>query len=160
MTALPTRTNARAGARGRAGRARAATKDARAVVLVVEDHDDTRFMLRVMLEMRGLEVVEATDGEAAVRAAERARPGLILMDGSLPVADGLTAALRIRESAAARDVPIVMLSGHAEPAYRTRALASGCDGFLVKPFTAAQIDAVLERHGLRGREVRPAARPK
>ena len=132
-------------------------KGARPVVLVVEDHDDTRFMLRVLLEMRGLEVVEAADGEEAVRAAERVRPGLVLMDGSLPLLDGLAAARRIRESESSRDVPVVILSGRAEPDYRVRALASGCDAFLVKPFSTAQLDAVLEHYGLHSRGGRAAA---
>ena len=150
MTTLPTLKDSRAGAQPHSGQPRAATA-VRPVVLVVEDHDDTRLMLRVMLELRGLEVVEAADGEEAVSAAERARPGLILMDGNLPQLDGLTAARRIRESKAARHVPVVILSGHAEPDYRARALASGCDGFIVKPFSAEQLDAVLECHGLPGR---------
>ena len=127
---------------------------ARPVVLVVEDHEDTRFMLRVLLEMHGLEVVEAADGEEAVRAAESVRPGLVLMDGSLPLLDGLAAARRIREAESLRDVPVVMLSGRAEPDFRASALASGCDSFLVKPFSAAQLDSVLERHGLRARDAR------
>lgn len=155
MTALQTRKTPRASASRRTTR-HAATA-ARPVVLVVEDHDDTRFMLRVMLELRGLEVVEAADGEEAVSAAERVRPGLVLMDGSLPRLDGLAAARRIRESEQSRDVPVVILSGHAEPDYRVRALAAGCDAFLVKPFSTAQLDAVLKRHGLRGRARRPAA---
>jgi two-component system cell cycle response regulator DivK len=156
MTATPTPKSPHADAQGKPTGLRPAA-GARAVVLVVEDHDDTRFMLRVMLEMRGLEVVEAADGEEAVRAAERVRPGLVLMDGSLPVLDGLAAARRIRESEDSRDVPVVILSGRAEPDYRGRALASGCDAFLVKPFSAAQLDAVLERHGLHGRAARSTA---
>lgn len=151
MVALPTPKSPRPAGQVSRGGTRAA---ARPVVLVVEDHDDTRLMLRVLLEMRGLEVVEAADGEEAVSAAERVCPGLVLMDGSLPVLDGLAAARRIRESEGSRDVPVVMLSGRAEPDYRARALASGCDAFLVKPFSVAQIDAVLDRHGLRGRGAR------
>ena len=150
MTTFTRLENTRAIPQSPSGQPRGAA-DARPVVLVVEDHDDTRFMLRVMLETRGLEVVEAADGEEAVSAAERARPGLVLMDGSLPLLDGLTAARLIRESKRARGVPVVMLSGHVEPDYRSRALASGCAGFLAKPFSAEQLDAVLERHGLRGR---------
>lgn len=157
MAALHTPKSPRAGAQGSSQQLFAAD-GARPVVLVVEDHDDTRFMLRVLLEMRGLEVVEAADGAEGVRAAERVRPGLVLMDASLPALDGLSAACRIRESEATRDTPVVILSARAEPAYRARALESGCAGFIVKPFSAAQLDAVLERHGLRGRDNRPAAR--
>lgn len=151
MSALHTLKNPRAAAQDATGHLRAAAPP-RAVVLVVEDHEDTRSMLRVLLEMRGLEVVEAADGAAAVSAAERVRPRLVLMDGGLPVLDGLAAARRIRESQETRGVPVVMLSARAEPDYRASALAAGCDDFLVKPFSAAQLDAVLESHGLRDRE--------
>jgi two-component system, cell cycle response regulator DivK len=155
MTTSTTLNSPRALTQSPSGR-RPPAAGARAVVLVVEDHDDTRFLLRVLLEVRGLEVVEAADGEEAVSAAERERPALVLMDGSLPLLDGLAAARRIRESEGSRDVPVVILSARAEPDYRARALAAGCDAFLVKPFSAAQLDAVLERHGLRGRDARPA----
>ena len=161
MAALPTRKSPRAGAQGKRDTPRRAATAARPVVLVVEDHDDTRFMLRVMLELRGHEVVEAADGEEAVSAAQRVRPGLVLLDGSLPRLDGLTAARRMRESKELRDVHIVMLSGRAEPDYRARALDAGCDAFLVKPFSTAQLDAALKRHGPRGRAARPrSARPE
>ena len=155
MTALPSPKSPRAVAQSPSGHLLPATA-APHVVLVVEDHEDTRFMLRVLLEMRGLEVVEAADGEEAVRAAESVRPGLVLMDGGLPLLDGLAAERRIRESEGLRGVPVVMLSGRAEPDFRARALASGCDGFLVKPFSAAQLDSVLERHGLCCHDMRAA----
>jgi len=115
-------------------------------VLVVEDHEDTRFMLKTMLEMRGLSVVEATDGEAAIAVAEREHPDLILMDGSLPSLDGFAATRRIRELAFARDVPIVFLSGHAQPATEAKAFEAGCTDYLVKPFTFREMDRVLQQH--------------
>ena len=115
-------------------------------VLVVEDHEDTRFMLKTMLEMRGLSVVEATDGEVAIAVAEREHPDLILMDGSLPSLDGFAATRRIRELASAREVPIVFLSGHAQPAVEARAFAAGCTDYLIKPFAIEKLGSVLERH--------------
>ena len=66
-------------------------------VLIVEDHEDTREMLRTILEMKGCQVIEAGDGLEAVEQARRERPELILMDGSLPLLDGLQATRRIRE---------------------------------------------------------------
>ena len=83
-------------------------------MLVVEDHADTRFMLKYLLGLRGFDVAEAADGVEAVELAERLRPGLILMDCSLPRLDGLSATRRVRELATLRDVTIVFLSGHAE----------------------------------------------
>lgn len=116
------------------------------LVLVVEDHDDTRFMLRTILEMRGLRVAEARDGEEGVRAAEELRPDLVLMDGSLPLMDGLAAARRIREREDGHRVPLVFVSGHAAPASQAEAFAAGCDDYLVKPVDFDSLDRVLKRH--------------
>src|SRR5215216_6512274 len=87
--------------------ARRPAPGAKPLVLVVEDHDDTRLLLVYLLEMKDCRVIVAVDGEAAVRVAEHERPDLILMDASLPRLDGLAATRRIRETPALRDVPIV-----------------------------------------------------
>ena len=117
------------------------------LVLIVEDHEDTRFMLRTILEMRGgVSVVEAENGEVAAALAESLHPDLILMDGTLPLLDGFEATRRIRELASVRHVPIVFLSGHAHPASEARAFAAGCTDYLVKPFALGELKRVLERH--------------
>lgn len=118
----------------------------RPLVLVVEDHDDTRFMLTCLLEIRGYRVVVAEDGETAVRLAEQECPDLILMDASLPRLDGLSATRRIRRTPALARVPVVFLSGHAEPPFRAVALETGGDDYLIKPVELAQLERVLERH--------------
>jgi DNA-binding response OmpR family regulator len=118
----------------------------RPLVLVVEDHDDTRFMLEYLLEMRGCRVVVAEDGEMAVRLAEMECPDLILMDATLPRLDGLAATRRIREMTTLARVPIVFLSGHAQPSFRAVALETGGNDFLVKPFELNQLENLLERH--------------
>jgi len=123
-------------------------------VLVVEDHEDTRFMLRTMLERRGVKVLEAENGEAAIHLAADERPHLILMDGGLPLLNGLEAARMIR----ARDgetnrVPIIFLSGHAESDFQRAARAAGCDEFLIKPIDLNQLDNVLERHLRRSEQI-------
>ena len=115
-------------------------------VLVVEDHPDIRSMLRTMLELRGYSVLEAADGEQGVGVAERELPSLILMDASLPRLDGLAATRRIRAHASLKAVPVVFLSGHAQPALRAEAMLSGGDDFLVKPVPLAELERVLERH--------------
>lgn len=126
--------------------ARRPDSDVKPLVLVVEDHDDTRFMLEYLLGMHGCQVVIAEDGEDAVRVAETKHPDLILMDATLPRLDGLAATRRIRELATLQDVPIVFLSGHAQPAFRDEALSTGGNDYLVKPFAIAQLEGVLERH--------------
>lgn len=115
-------------------------------MLVVEDHDDTRFMLMYLLERLGCRVALAEDGEAAVRLAEQTHPDLILMDAGLPRMDGLAATRRIRTTPALACVPVVFLSGHAEAAFRAAALETGGDDFLIKPFEIGQLERVLERH--------------
>jgi DNA-binding response OmpR family regulator len=119
---------------------------AQPLVLVVEDHDDTRFMLEYLLARRGCRVVTAADGEAAICAAEQVRPDLILMDASLPRLDGLAATRQIRAHAALHDVPIIFLSGHAETAFRSAALETGGNDFLPKPFELGQLERLLDRH--------------
>jgi CheY-like chemotaxis protein len=117
------------------------------LVLIVEDHDDTRFMYRTILEMRGgVSIIEAENGEVATALAESMHPDLILMDATLPLLDGFAATRRIRELASARDVSIVFISGHAQPAYEAKAFAAGCTDYLVKPFALGELERVLERH--------------
>lgn len=115
-------------------------------MLVVEDHEDTRFMLMYLLERRGCRVELAEDGEAAVRLAEQTQPDLILMDAGLPRMDGLAATRRIRKTPALACVPVVFLSGHAEAPFRAAALETGGDDYLIKPFEIDQLERVLERH--------------
>ena len=95
------------------------------LVLVVEDHEDTRFILRTVLERSGCRVMEAADGFEAVELAGRERPDLILMDGSLPLLGGLEATRLIREDALLQEVLIVALSGWATPSFHAAALAVG-----------------------------------
>ena len=115
------------------------------LVLVAEDHEDTRFLLRMILEGRGLSVIEACDGEEAVLTAEREAPDLILMDGSLPRLDGVAATRRMRGLESLASVPIVFVSGHAAPQQQLAAREAGCDDYLVKPFDLERLDRFLER---------------
>jgi DNA-binding response OmpR family regulator len=132
--------------RREAAPARRQAKTVKPLVLVVEDHDDTRFMLTYLLRMWGCRVEIAEDGEMAVCLAEQTCPDLILMDASLPRVDGLAATRRIRELAALARVPIVFLSGHAQPSFRAVALETGGNDYLIKPFAIDQLERVLERH--------------
>ncbi|HEV2799530.1 MAG TPA: response regulator [Pyrinomonadaceae bacterium] len=115
-------------------------------VLVTDDDDDTRSLFSTILQINGCVVLEAADGEEAVRLAESSRPDLILMDGSLPHLDGLAATRRIRQLVHIGRVPIIFVSGHAEPDFRARAREAGCDDFLVKPFGLAELGGVLEKY--------------
>jgi two-component system cell cycle response regulator DivK len=102
-------------------------------VLVVEDFEDTRFLMRLELEKRGFRVIEALDGAQGIEFAFRESPDIILMDIGLPLIDGIEATRRIRQDHSMRDVLIVALTAHHETEYRAQALAAGCDAYLTKP---------------------------
>ena len=108
-------------------------------ILVVEDHDDTREMLCIFLAGLGFRVVEACNGLEAVEAASRERPQLILMDGRLPLLDGLDATRRIRQDALLDHVKILALNGSGSPCYHAEALAAGCDDSIEKPFVIERL---------------------
>jgi two-component system cell cycle response regulator DivK len=110
-------------------------------VMVVEDSEDIRQMMRILLEMEGYRVIEASDGLQAVELAINERPALIMMDLHLPLLDGLAATGRIREHL--RDVPVVALSGYATPQHRQAALAAGFTDYLVKPLDFKLLDNIL-----------------
>jgi CheY-like chemotaxis protein len=115
------------------------------LVMVVEDNDDARLMLKVLLEMSRYRVAEASDGLEAIAVALRERPDIILMDGSLPRLDGLTATRRIREQEVLREVPIIVLSGHVTPEFQAAARAVGCTGYLSKPVDFDQLLKLLSQ---------------
>lgn len=119
---------------------------AQPLVLVADDHEDTRLLVRTVLEVRGYSVIEAADGEETVRTAESARPDLILMDGSLPRLNGIDATRRIRTSDRIGRVPIVFISGHTGASFLALAREAGCDEYLVKPFDLAELDQILEKY--------------
>jgi CheY-like chemotaxis protein len=115
------------------------------VVLVVEDHEDTRFMLRMILEQDGYIMLEAADGLEGVEMAIRRQPDLVLMDGTLPGLDGLSAARRMREQESLRNMPIIVLSGHAGAEFQAAVLAAGCDASITKPLDIAEFRSTLKR---------------
>lgn len=118
----------------------------RPLVLIAEDHEDTRSLLKTVLAINGYDFTEAADGEEAVRLAQAFKPDLILMDGSLPGVDGFAATRRIRQSANDGRLAIVFLSGHAEPSFMVRAHEAGCDEYLVKPIDLDELDVVLKKY--------------
>jgi CheY-like chemotaxis protein len=107
--------------------------DSRPLVLVVDDHEDNRFLIRYLLEQKGCRVLGAADGLEAVETAHNSHPDLILMDVGLPLLDGLSATRRIREDTELRGVAVVAVSGYASSEDQARALAAGFDGYITKP---------------------------
>jgi CheY-like chemotaxis protein len=114
-------------------------------IMIVEDFDEVRMMMRTFLERNGYRVVEVVNGQDAIDVARRERPDLILMDLSLPVLDGFGAIHYIRKQAGLGDVPIVIVSSHTEPEIRADALAAGCSDYLLKPFDSHQLKDTIDR---------------
>ncbi len=102
-------------------------------ILVVEDYEDTSLAMRLALEHKGYHILEASDGEQAVRVAESVRPEVILMDLNLPVLDGFSAAERIRANPELKETVIVAVTAHHDQDLRARALAAGCNAYVTKP---------------------------
>jgi two-component system, cell cycle response regulator DivK len=112
-------------------------------VLLVEDTEDNRFMMRRLLEMTGYRVVEATNGEEAVRLAKAECPQLILMDLSLPVIDGLAATRLIRKLADCQSTPIIAVSAHDTADFQSEAIQAGCNCYITKPIDFNQLEAMI-----------------
>src|ERR1044072_7449264 len=91
-------------------------------VLLVEDTEDNRFMMRRLLEMTGYRVVEAMNGEEAVKIAQTEAPRLILMDLSLPVIDGLAAPRLMRNLPELKSTPIIAVSAHDTSDFQSEAI--------------------------------------
>jgi two-component system cell cycle response regulator DivK len=116
------------------------------LILVVEDDDDNRFVMKTLLELRGYRVIEASNGREAVELAAREKPDLILMDLKMPVLNGLAAtrSIRQRANAGARRVPIVALSAYDPAQHRTVAMAAGCDDYVLKPIDYERLERLIE----------------
>jgi two-component system cell cycle response regulator DivK len=114
-----------------------------AKVLLVENTEDNRFMMRRLLEMTGYQVVEARNGEEAVKVAEVELPDLILMDLSLPIIDGLAATRLIRAIPALQKTPIVTVSAHDTQDFEKEALRAGCDSYITKPIDFSELEQLI-----------------
>ena len=134
---------------------RLAAAGASPVVMLVEDFADTREMMRRVLESGGCRVLEAANGQEAIELAQRERLDLILMDLNMPVLDGFTATLRIREYEPTRDVPVVAVTAFDTAEFRAAATAVGCNDYIVKPLDFERLSSIL-RHFL-SRVVPPLA---
>ena len=118
-------------------------QDEQAPVLLVEDTEDNRFMMRRLLEMAGYRVVEATNGEEAVQLARTASPRLILMDLSLPVIDGLAATRLIRKLPDFQRTPIIAVSAHDTSDFQMEAIEAGCNSYITKPIDFNELEQVI-----------------
>jgi len=114
-------------------------------VLLVEDTEDNRFMMRRLLEMTGYRVVEAMNGEEAVKLAKTESPSLILMDLSLPVIDGLAATRMIRKLPQFESTPIIAVSAHDTDDFQSEAIQAGCNTYVTKPIDFNELEQLIAK---------------
>src|SRR3954463_1608794 len=112
-------------------------------VLVVDDDDPSRMVLRRVVETAGATITEAPTGEDGLRALYDGRPDVVILDIGLPGIDGWQVLERIRQLT---DVPVVMLSAHDDELEKVRALQAGADDYVTKPFGAQELLARLQAH--------------
>ncbi|UPG72552.1 phosphate regulon transcriptional regulator PhoB [Roseomonas gilardii subsp. gilardii] len=124
---------------------------ARPTILVVEDEAPLLTLLRYNLERQGFRVEEAADGQEALLRVSEGRPDLVLLDWMLPSLSGLEVCRQLRRRPATRDLPIIMVTARTEDQDAVRALDTGADDYIAKPFTVeallARIRALLRRSG-------------
>ena len=112
-------------------------------ILVVEDQEDNRQILRDLLNSVGYQILEAEDGARGVAAAEAERPDLILMDIQLPGLDGYEATRRIKNEPALRAIPVIVVTSYALSGDEDKARAAGCDAYIAKPYNTNRLLAMI-----------------
>ena len=115
-------------------------------ILVVEDQEDSRRILRDLLGNAGFELIEAESGEDALSAVMARRPDLILMDIQLPAMDGYEAARRIRSNPEMKELPIIAVTAYASAGDDAKALAAGCNAYVTKPFSPRALLAKVREY--------------
>ncbi len=115
-------------------------------ILVIEDHEENRRILRYLLTSAGYELIEAVTGEEGVTLAETNHPDLILMDIQLPGLDGYEATRRIKGNPLLRQIPIIVVTSYALSGDDVKAFEAGCDAYVTKPFNPRQLLAKIREY--------------
>ena len=113
-------------------------------ILVVEDQEDNRQILRDLLQSADYEMIEAVDGAEALDAVAKRRPDLILMDIQLPILDGYEVTRRIRADPTMRTIPIIAVTSYALTGDEAKAREAGCDDYVTKPYSPRQLLAKVK----------------
>lgn len=115
------------------------------IVLIVEDYEDSRNFMKVLVESYGYQVFEAADGIEAIDRTRQQHPDLVLMDISLPLVDGLTATRAIREFEFAAHIPIIAVTAFGKSYYK-KAIEAGCDDLIDKPIDFDVLEPMLNHY--------------
>ena len=108
-------------------------------ILIVEDQEDNRVIMRDVLSTAGYDLIEALNGEDGVKLAQSERPDLILMDIQLPGLDGYEATRRIKADPALSAIPIIAVTSYALTGDEEKALAAGCSAYVAKPYSPLEL---------------------
>jgi len=112
-------------------------------ILLAEDDDDIRLMMKTRLGIKGYRVLEARDGQETLEVARLALPDVILMDLQLPRLNGFAVARFVRQTDSLRGVPIIVVSAHDPAKHRNLALAAGCNAYVQKPIDFDSLDDMI-----------------
>ena len=122
-------------------------------ILIVDDREEVRLALVMLLEDQGCETIEATDGSQVLPIVLESRPDLVLLDLAMPVMDGFDALRELKANEQAKDVPVIVITARTELADQARAMSMGVADYVTKPFSVAdvlaRINLVLRRNGSR-----------
>jgi CheY-like chemotaxis protein len=129
---------------------REANKVAGELILIVEDNEKNRKLVRDVLQVKGYKTIETETGEEGIRMAQESQPALILMDIQLPGIDGITALKRLRAEPKTKNIPVIAVTASAMTLKREAMLAEGFDGYQNKPISVKdfleEVRSVLEAH--------------
>ena len=115
-------------------------------ILVVEDQEDNRQIIRDMLSATNYQITEVENGEEALAAVAKQRPDLILMDIQMPILDGYEATRRIKADPALRTIPIIAITSYALSGDEQKAREAGCDDYVPKPYSPRQLLAKIRQY--------------
>ena len=114
-------------------------------ILLVEDNERNRKLVRTILEFNDYEVIECDDGDPSLALAKQHRPALVLMDIELPKVDGITALARLRADPETAHIPVVAVTASVTPGERDRVIAAGFNGYVSKPIDVASFAAMVAK---------------
>ena len=115
-------------------------------ILLVEDNERNRKLVRTILEFRGYEVIECEDGAPSLELARAHKPALVLMDIQLPTMDGITALGRLRADPETAAIPVVAVTASVTPGERDRVVAAGFNGYVSKPIDVSTFGEMVDGH--------------
>ena len=115
-------------------------------VMVVEDNEKNRKLMRVVLKAKGYNVIEATTGEEALNLLKNQKPNIILMDIQLPGIDGLTLIKQIKADSVTKEIPIIAVTAYAMKGDEQKILDTGCEAYMSKPINTQELPIIIEKY--------------